>query len=403
MDGLTLGLDLCDAYTQLCCAGQDRTWSFPTAVCRAGGGEEWLTGEEAYARALAGGGVMVDKLLQLVMKGGTATIGGVRYEGADLLCRFLERVLALPGERPVVRLVVTVPRTEARLLDSLFACGERLGIPRERMDVISHTEAFVYYVLSQKREVWNNQVGMFDLSEDGLCYYEMKVQRGMRQTTVVAEREKLDEGFNLDILKSPSGVHLADKILCACGERLLQRKLFSSVFLTGKGFESQDWASEFMKMVCARRRVYAEPVLFAQGAAWKAADLERDKTAYPYVILCDGRLNVTVSIKVWHRDQESQMVLAAAGEGWYGAGNMAELILDHQDYIEFLVTPADPRQRKIVKLTLEGFPRRDDKTLRVRLQIGFLDENTMTVTAQDLGFGEFFPSSGASIRQEVRI
>ena len=97
------------------------------------------------------------------------------------------------------------------------------------------------------------------------------------------------------------------------------------------------------------------------------------------------------------------MVLAAAGEGWYGAGNMAELILDHQDYIEFLVTPADPRQRKIVKLTLEGFPRRDDKTLRVRLQIGFLDENTMTVTAQDLGFGEFFPSSGASIRQEVRI
>jgi len=32
------------------------------------------------------------------------------------------------------------------------------------------------------------------LSEEGLCYYEMKVQRGMKQVAVVAEKEKLDEG-----------------------------------------------------------------------------------------------------------------------------------------------------------------------------------------------------------------
>ena len=53
--------------------------------------------------------------------------------------------------------------------------------------VISHTESFAYYVLSQRKELWSNQVGLFELSEDRLCYYEMKVQRGMRRNMVQAE------------------------------------------------------------------------------------------------------------------------------------------------------------------------------------------------------------------------
>ena len=54
-------------------------------------------------------------------------------------------------------------------------------------------------------------------------------------------------------------------------------------------------------------------------------------------------------------------------------------------------------------MILEGFPKRDDKTLRVLLKIGFLNEHTMTVTVTDQGFGEFFPSTGAIIKQEVLL
>lgn len=412
MDGLVLGLDLCDGYTQLSCIGQEKHWTFPTVVCRKKNEEAWLVGEEAYASALMGEGVIVDKLMKMVLKDGTSTISGIKYQGIELLGRFLEKVLSLPaeeygaaGEKPAVaRLVITIPRVEAHLVDSLMYCADILQIPRERVHVISHTESFLYYVLSQKREVWNNQVGMFDLSQDCLCYYEMKVQRGLRQVTVVAEREKLDEGFSLDILNSASGVRLADKILCACGERLLQKKLFSSVFLTGKGFEKQDWAAGFMKLVCAsRRRVFAEPVLFAQGAAYKAADLLRERTAYPYVMICDGRLDTTVSVKVLHQDQESQLVLAAAGDSWYESKSTVEFILDRENDIELMITPTDPKKKRAVKLKLEGFPVRDDKTVRVQVQLGFLDDKTMAVVVKDMGFGDFYPSTGAVIRQEVMI
>ena len=51
----------------------------------------------------------------------------------------------------------------------------------------------------------------------------------------------------------------------------------------------------------------------------------------------------------------------------------------------------------------EGFPERDDKTLRVAMRVSFLDDKTMAVEVKDMGFGEFYPSTGAAIRQEVML
>ena len=79
MDELVLGLDLCDGYTQLSCWGREESWTFPTVVCRKKEEDTWLIGEEAYARALMGDGIMVDKLLKMVLKDGTATIAGTKY------------------------------------------------------------------------------------------------------------------------------------------------------------------------------------------------------------------------------------------------------------------------------------------------------------------------------------
>lgn len=407
MEGLIIGIDLCDSYTQVCCEGQEAVWEYPTVICKKRDSDDWYVGEEAYGCALEGSGVIVDKLLKLVKKDGTATIAGIRYRGQDFLKKFLEKILEVPKEvvwtEDVAQVVITLPKVEAGLMDALMFCADYLKIPRERFHIISHTEAFIYYVLSQKREVWNNHVGMFDLAEAGLWYYELKVQRGLRQVTVVAEKEKLEEGFNLDILNTASGLRLADKILCSCGERLLQKKLFSSIFLTGKGFGKQDWAEDFMKLICTRRKVYGEPAIFSKGAVYKAVDYTREKTSYPFVLVCDGRLNTTVSMKVTHKDQESQLVLAAAGDNWYEAGSTMDFILDNQNFIEFTILPMNPKERKTVKMTLENFPERPDKTMRIQVSVSFLDENTMEVLVRDKGFGELFPSTDAVIRQEVML
>ena len=408
MDKLIIGIDLCDAYTQAAVAGRDETWVIPTVICRKKTDGGWYVGEEAYKYTLMGEGVIVDKLLSLAVKDGTATISSVKYQGAELLRMYMERILAMiraeyPGV-PVAQLVISLENMEMKLMDCLMGCADALGISRDLVHIASHTECFVYYVLSQKRDVWGGQVGMFSLSDEALRYYELKVVQGPRQMTAWAEHEDLEEGFSLNVLDSPSGARMADQILCACGERLLQKKLYSSIFLTGKGFGRTDWAPEFMKQVCHRRRVFAEPSLFARGAALKAGDYLEERSSYPFVCLCEGKLRSTVAMEVMKRDSRIKISLASAGESWYEARSVLEVILDGQEEIELIITsPQNPKQKRLVRIPLEGFPKRPPKTTRVRIAVGFLDERTMVVKIVDRGFGELFPKTDAEIRQEVRV
>lgn len=67
----------------------------------------------------------------------------------------------------------------------------------------------------------------------------------------------------------------------------------------------------------------------------------------------------------------------------------------------FLFPIWTPGKREPVSVPLTGFPDRPEKTTRIRMNIGFTDENTMAVVIRDMGFGELFPASDAVIRQEV--
>ncbi len=408
MDQLIIGIDLCDAYTQAAVYGSDETWTLPTVICRKKTIEEWCVGEEAYKYALVGEGVIVDKLLGLAMRDGTATIAGVRYAGIDLLARYLEQVLDMIFSQhegaSVSQIVIGLKNMEMKLMDGLMTCADRLGIPRSRFHIASHTECFVYFVLSQRRDIWGGQVGMFSLSDEDLRYYEMKVVRGPRQMTAYADHEELEEGFSLNVLDTGSGARVADKILCACADRFLQKRLFSAVFLTGKGFARTDWAPDFMKQICSKRRVFAEPALFARGAALKAEDFLHEKTSYPFVCLCEGKLRSTVSVEVIKRDTKTRMALASAGDSWYEARSVIEVIPDGQDFVEFTITPQqDQKKKRTVKIPLDGIPKRPARTTKIRIAVGFLDEKTMVVKIVDRGFGELFPKSEAEIRREVML
>lgn len=407
MDGLVIGMDLCDTYTHISCMEPEQTWVIPTVVCKNKNADEWYVEEEAYAHTLVGDGIMEDKLLTQVMKDGTATIGGIKYEGIYLLKMFLEKALELPkkaaGSREIASIVIAVSCLDVKLMDSLLYCADYLKIPRDRVHLISHTESFVYYVMSQKREVWSNQVGMFDLTNQSLRYYELNVQRGLRQMQVVADCENLEEGFHLDVLDNTAGARLADRILCSCADRILQKRLFSAIVLTGKGFENTEWAPEFMKQVCSRRRLFVENSLFSKGALMKAADYLQEKSSYPFICICEGRLKTTVSVKVLNHDKEGQLVLAAAGDNWYEAKSTVDFIVTGNPEVEFTISPLDPKKKKLVKIGLEDFPKRPDRTTKIELSLGFSDDRTMVAVIKDKGFGEIFPAEDVMIKQEVGL
>ena len=404
MDGLVLGVDLCDTYTSIAALEPERTWTIKTAVCKNRQSEEWYVGEEASARAMAGDPHW-DSLLSRIQRDEKEPERENGYTGLDLLKRFLKEALELPKKEAekeeISRLVIALRKPEIRLMDSLLYCADYLGIDRSRVHIVSHTESFVYYVMSQKRDVWSNQVGMFELSEGCARYYELKTQRGSRGMIVTADREDLQEEITLEYLKRPEGAASEDQFLAACADRILDKRLFSAVILTGDGFATTDWAHSFMKKICSKRRVFAEYGLFSKGAAYRSADYERERTDYPFTCICEGRLQYTISLQVLNRGKDTSLVLAAAGDNWYEARSTVDLIADGEDHLEFVISSLDQRKRRVVPVALQDFPIRENKTNRIQVTIGFSDESTMIIMVRDKGFGELFPASKAMVRQEV--
>ena len=54
MNELVAGIDLCDEYTQVHCNDEEKTWTFPTVLCRHKVSGTWSVGEDAYAQTLRG-------------------------------------------------------------------------------------------------------------------------------------------------------------------------------------------------------------------------------------------------------------------------------------------------------------------------------------------------------------
>lgn len=158
-----------------------------------------------------------------------------------------------------------------------------------------------------------------------------------------------------------------------------------------------------MRLICKRRKVYAESGLFAKGAAVRAGDFLGEESSFPFVMICEGRLKSTVSMEVLYDGKPTPYVLAASGDSWYEAKSTTEVILDHQKEVVLQVQPVDSKRKKEIPISLEGFPDRPNRTTRIRMRTGFVNESTMAVIIQDKGFGELFAASDTVIRREIEI
>lgn len=419
MSGLILGIDLCDDYCQISCfdpqvldaeqvsfARDDENCLIPTVLCKRKKLDQWHIGEEAYSHALCGQGTVVDKLVRLVGKNGKATIEGVTYSAAQLLQQYIRKLLDIPmkkyGTNEIERIVFTLQDENIEVMDALMQIGDSLGLPRNRIHVATHSESYLYYVISQQKEIWANQTSLFNLTENGLHYYELRTVRGRTPNVVEVSHEMLEEGFSLDILDTESGRKLADRILRSCAERLLGRKIVTTVFLTGRGFEDTGWATESLQYICNRRRVFAGQGLFSKGAAFLAYDYGLEKSAYPYIGICDGRLRSTISMNVLHGGRLRQLIIAAAGSNWYGAKANVELIPDRADALELMVTGLNG-ERRMISVPLQELPARPNKMTRLEVVVSFSQSNVMTVRVFDRGFGDFYPASDKMIRKEIML
>ena len=98
-----------------------------------------------------------------------------------MLKRFIVKLLSLlkeyyPADR-IRKLVVTVAKREERLKDYLTAICDELGLPKGGFVLQNYRQSYMYYAVSQPKELWAHNVGLFEMENNWLLYSQIDIDK----------------------------------------------------------------------------------------------------------------------------------------------------------------------------------------------------------------------------------
>lgn len=404
-----MGFDLCSDKSQISCFNKNtfepvslitdvindsEMISMDVAVNAKTG--EWYFGEEAVDNSAFSEDItLLENFLEYVKKGEPVPVKDGSIDSVELLTRFFRKNLShlkryYPSET-IKKLVVTVEKNSAKFAKAIFKALEKLGIEKDRVTVIDHSISYVYYALSQKKELWMNDVALFDFGQDGLKYYQLSVDRKHRPITVSVSCTDYSEQLSMDLF----GViyveqlrYLFENISREC----LYKQIVSTIYITGKGFE-KSWADGVVKNLCVGRRAFKGQNLFCAGACYAARELSGEANHFEdYMFLNEDMIKGSVSVKAYADAKESEIFLVKTGTPWYEAEVSAKFILNDESAktkeVEFIVRNDLFNTRTSCVIALDGLNVRANKTTRILVRIKFLDSKTCVITVKDIGFGD---------------
>ncbi len=417
---LIVGYDLCEEETQISCFsyksmepvlismrdGEER-YSIPTLLCLKTSTKQWLFGEEARACSEEGAGILVERLLEKATIGEDIEIMGQSVSTVSLLEIFLRRTLSLvknyfPSE-PITKMVITVKNTDPSLVSMIYEALTSLGLEKDRVVIMNHDGAYLYYALSQDKSLWMNDVGLFDFDREGLNYYQIKMNR--RITPMVAEIDKLDftKEMNYDILKlRKMGKADPAYILENLTNTVLYKQLITTLYFTGCGFDG-GWAEEVIKSLCTGRRVFFGQNLYTMGACFAAKELSGDGQLEDFILLSDDMVTSYLSIKVYCDTSFKEYSILTPGENWFEVNTTLEVILDGDTNLELLKKNIMTREVERISYPLQEIPKRPNRMTRLLITLNCTDKLTALLTVNDLGFGEIFPATGQITQITIEI
>ena len=174
----------------------------------------------------------------------------------------------------------------------------------------------------------------------------------------------------------------------------LDGRIVSTAFLVGDGFK-ENWMGESLRLLCRNRRVFQGNNLYSKGACSGALEkLDPSREGRNYIYLGQDKLKSNVGMKVLRRGEEAYFAVLDGGVSWYEAFADFEVILESGNTVEFQVTPLTGEPATEREIVLEGLPERPKNTSRLKVHVEMSAPDRVTVTIEDMGFGEIFPSSG---------
>lgn len=407
--GVILGIDFSMEFTQLAYLDEDgnpQSISFgtednyliPTVVCYNSELKEWSAGEEAVNKGRLGNSYLYKGLPEMFQEQTD------NEEMDNIMTTYMSYLLKIAvnycNGRLIKNILITLEDVNPQIMEGLTKTFVKLGYSENDIKIMSHSESFVYYVLNQNKDIWINKVYFLNLTKEGFSCRKLNVIKGRQFKMADVKVEDLSDILTLQMTQdSPEA---ADVIVSDYMDEQLKSNVVSAVFLSGEGFYIDGW-EKTLSLICRNRRVFKGNNLIVKGAAYGAREFFYTPVLSDFLISCKGRTRVKVTMEVKHKERESSVTLSNIGDYWYQARSKVECIMEQPTEAEFEIHDIMNHTNEHFKIDLTEFPKRPSKTTRIEIDFRYLSENKFEIEIRDLGFGEFFKSSGMSIKKEITL
>lgn len=383
---LLLGYDLGNCRTQL--AVYDRSKIEPVLIGQTDDNPEALYDTVI---SLEGEKPLVD-FVDKIRRGEEIVVGDKASQAVNVLAYYFRKTLALtrkqyPGET-IQQLVVTVEGANREFVQVIYDALQQLGIGRDRAVVLDYKQSFQYYVLCQKKELWTNDVGLFDYHGGKLTYYQMKVDRSKIPILVGVQEKDYSDALTVSISSDEQRAAVFENVVYGA----IHKQLLSTLYMTGEGFAG-GWADDVFRKLCVGRRLFKGSNLYVSGACYAARELAEKQRLSDYLLLDEEMIQAHVMISVYGEAKEQELILAKAGTPWYLVDEEVELIPEGDIEVPLKVKNVLNQTEKQFMIQLEPVVAKVDKHCRISMRIRFASPKTCIVTLKDKGFGQLFPSS----------
>ena len=334
---LMVGYDLCTDYSQISyyniekdepdSVELDGQAEIPTVLCRLFAGDEWLVGQQAVKAAQEGKGVPVRNFTTHIADDPMVDVAGERMEKSGLISIFLTKTLKaienVSASAEIGFITITMEDIDLAAADALKRAIASMGMDAKLLALESHRLSYEYYALSQRRELWTHDVGLFEYDRHGLRYHHLSVSWKHHPPVVTAETTELKQYLDGHELSDQVPPEMDRKFLEAIKE-VSARRTISTYYLMGEGFaeagSGKSWMNLSLKQLCAmKRHVFVGQNLYARGACYHSYDQGALGKKPGFAAANAGLLTKDIYLRSVHKHAPRKLVLAASGTPLYSA------------------------------------------------------------------------------------
>lgn len=273
------------------------------------------------------------------------------------------------------------------------ACAH-LGMLRENVFLQTYRESFFYYVLNQKKELWSHASALFEYNQSQITSYLMKTDRRTKPSLVRVVPGKVAEMGSSVGKNVQEWDQKRDQKFLELIQDTFQGEIVSSTFLIGENFD-KNWAVDSLQYLCRKRHVFQGRNLYTKGACYAMCrKLHIGKNLDAWLYESEDMIENNISMQMNIRGQKSEYMLISAGVNWYEAQCRCEILIDEGEELVLYARSMRGGELNSFTIILNGLPKRPPKTTRLLMNLEFVSAVSCRVTVKDMGFGEFFPTSG---------